>query len=504
MTTLTELVVARPTCGPTIPSEVLMSLLRPFFVVSLLSLASATSAGPPVFPPLDSGTSVRGELVEADFIHRSGKFRTASGELMPFTMPPYSIATYRGVESDLRDIPLGTEMEFLLLPDDVGRLTRLVGTKHGQEADEAQRQRFVDFTKARGLAGWIERTSGKTLTVTFFSSAPQAFAANWGDAFAKGSAVTVCVANDELRTWQPTSCGEKGTIVETQEVPVAGIGCSGRRVVIQVNNMLEGFRQGRVVRVFGQDWKVRNQLFQECLINYGYSARHAPDFRECLARHYPEQFPYRTDYGNRHLPWFQVQEGTPPPMYSEHLMFGELTQVDSKTQSGEFRVEGSGELVKFTMLNTGKRVPAVRFESDNFEGPSSRLADLRIGLRYRFHMFQDANRDFTRCTFLSDEYSNLVLNSINYQVRSLDLSQGRIEVTWQHVPVKNYNGDMETPPPYGQTALRIVPETRVWKSKAPSTLDSLKAGDLLRLNLTAEFPGQPAHCTDLWIIESAR
>lgn len=481
-----------------------MTLFRPFFFVCFLNLVSAVSAGLPAFPPVGSEKSVRGKLVEADFIHRSGKFRTAIGELMPFTMPPYAIMTYRGVESDLRDVPLGTEMEFLLLPDEDEHLTRLVGTKHGQVPDETQRQRFIDFTKARGLAGWIDYTSGKTLNVTFFSGAPHAFAANWGDDFTEGSAVSVCVANDELRTWQPTSCGERGTIIETQTVPVAGHGCSGCRVVIQVNNMLEGFRQGRVVRVFGAGWKVRNQLYQECLINYGYSGRPAPDFRECLAKHYPEQYPFRTDHGNRNLPWFQVRDGMPPPSYAEHLMFGELTRVDAVTQSGEFRTEGSGELVKFAMLNTGKKLPAIRFQSDSFEGASSRLADLRVGQRYRFHMFQDAGGDFTRCTFLSDDYSNLVLNGINYQIRSLDLTQGLMEVTWQHVPVKNYNGDMETPPPYGQNVLRVVPETRVWRNKVPSELTGLKIGDLLRLNQTAEFPGKPAYCTDLWIVENAK
>jgi hypothetical protein len=477
---------------------------RILFLVCCLIFATSLAAAPPDFPPVGSEKSVRGELVEADFIHRTGKFRTASGELRRFTMPPYAIVTYRGVESDLRDVPLGTELEFLLLPDEDGQLTRLVGTKHGTTSDETQRQKFIDFTKARGLAGWIDQTSGKTLTMTFFSRAPESFAANWGDDFAKGAAVSVCVANDELRTWQPTSCAEKGTIIETQSIAAEGHGCSGRRVVIQVNNMLEGFRQGRVVRIFGAGWKVRNQLFQECLINYGYQQRPALDFRECLAKHYPEQFPFRTDHGNRHLPWFQVKPGSQPPLYSEHLMFGELTQVDAANQSGEFRVEGSDEVVSFTMLNTGAKSPAVRFQSANWEGASSRLSNLELGQRYRFHMYQDADRNFTRCGLICDEYSHAVLNSFNYQIRSLDLNQGRLEVTWQPLPVKNYNGDMETPPPYGQTLLRVVSQTRVWKDKVPSTLDSLKTGDLARVNITAEFIGKPSHCCDVWVIQNTK
>lgn len=469
-----------------------------------LLLSQVAAAAPPEFPPFGSEKSVRGELIEADFIHRTGSFRTKNGELRRFTMPPYAIMTYRGVESDLRDVPLGTELEFLLLPDEDGQLTRLVGTKHGKAADETQRQKFVDFTKARGLAGWIDQTSRKTLTVTFFSGAPESFAANWGDDFASGAAVSVCVANDELRTWQPTSCAEKGTIIETQNIAAEGYGCSGRRVVVQVNNMLEGFRQGRVVRIFGAGWKVRNQLFQECLINYGYQQRPALDFRECSAKHYPEQFPFRTDHGNRHLPWFQVKDRSLPPLYAEHLMFGELTQSDAANQSGQFRIEGSDEVVSFTMLNTGTKLPAVRFQSANWEGASAKLSSLELGQRYRFHMFQDPQHNFTRCAQICDEYSHAVFNSFNYQIRSFDLDRGRLEVAWQPLPVKNYNGDMETPPPYGHSLLRVTPDTRVWKDKGRTTLNSLKTGDLLRLNITTEFPGRPAHCCDLWAIENTK
>lgn len=313
----------------------------------------------------------------------------------------------------------------------------------------------------------------------------------------------VCVANDELRTWNAKTVAERATITETQNVPASGHGCSGRRVVIQVANMLEGFRQGRVVRVFGSGWTVKDQIFGECLVNYGYSHRPEPDFRECMAMHYPEQFPYRTDYGNGHLPWFQAKEGSPLPSYSEHLMFGELTGIDGTTQGGEFKTEGSGAVVRFTMLNAGSKPPPIRYREAGMEGGKAKLKDLPLGQRYRFHMYQDAKGAFTRCGFISDEYSHATLNSFNYQIRSLDLAKGRIEATWQRLPVKNYNGDMETPPPYGHSMLRVVPETRLWKDIEASTLASLKVGDLLRLNLTAEFPGKPAHCSDLWIIDPA-
>jgi len=483
-----------------------------------LSVHLPAGAAPPAFPPLGSAQCVRGVLVGADFIHRSGQFRTADGELTNFTMAPYAIMTYRGTESDLRDVPLGTELEFLLLPDDDGRLTRLVGTKDsgtkndrtndggtangGGAANEAQRKRFIEFTRARGIAGWIDHTDVKTLTVTFFSGNPEAFAATWDADFAKGAEVTVCVANDELRTWQPTSCGERGTIVDTESVPVEGYGSSGRRVVIRVNNMLEGFRGGRVVRVFGSGWKVRNQLYQECLINYGYSHRPAPDFRECLAKHYPEHFPFRTDHGNRHLPWYQAKEGEQPPMHSEHLMFGDLIAVDAANQSGEFKTELTGETVKFSMLDTGARWSPIRFLSDSNEGGRSRLSELPLDRRYRFHMYQDAQGAFTRSSSISDEYSYAAFNSLNYRITALNLVTGRMEVDWQGVPVQNYQKDMETPPPFGHSVLSFGPETRVWKSGAEISPTTLKIGDLIKINLTSEFPGRPSRSTEVWIVEN--
>ena len=474
--------------------------------VCWLSCGAALAAAPPQFPRFGTEKVIRGELVEADFIHRTGKFRTSGDEIRRFSLLPHAIMTYRGVESDLRDIPLGAEFEFQLLPDEGGELTRLVSAKPVSQSakiiDEEQRQRFIDFTKARGLAGWIDETSGKKVMVTFFSGDPEHFDATWSESFAMGSPVTVCVANDELRTWQPTSCGEKGTIVETRAVPITGHGCSGRQVVVQVNNMLEGFRQGRIVRIFGAGWKVRNQVFQECLINYGYSQQPAPDFRENLARHYPEQFPYRTDFGNRDLPWFQAKEGSQPPMYAEHVMYGELTAIDAASESGEFREEGTGKRIEITMLDTGARFPPVRFQSVNHESPNSRLSSLEIGLRYRFHMFQDEQRRFTRCGLISDDYSQAALNSLKFQVLHFDQDRLRLEVAWQAAPVRNYNGDMETPPPYGHSVLNVTPRTRVFKDNYPAAISDLKPGALLRFNRTADFPGKPGHCSDLWIIEN--
>ncbi len=486
------------------PSSKVGLLLLLWALIS--SAPSTSSAAPPRFPPLDTARSIHGELVSADFIHRTGELRNTAGELVSFSMPPYAIMTYQGAEADLRDVPLGTELEFLFLPDDEGAFTQLVATRLGQTPDEAGRKQFIAFTKERGVAGWIDDTQGKTVTVTFFSGAPEDFANTWGDDFSAGQDVRVCVANDELRTWNVTSTAERGKILRAEKVPITGYGCSGWRVVVEVSHMLEGFRQGRIVRIFGPGWKVENQLFRECLVNYGYQAPRSPyqdpDFSECEAKHYPEHFPYRTDYSNKHLPWFQYSGGELLPLHSEHRMLGELTKVDAETQSGEFKTEQTGKVVKFTMFGVDRKTPVIRFQTLSRQGRKGpKLEDLPLGLRYRFHMYQDANGNFSRCIYISDEASQLVINSVNYQIQDIDLPHGRIAVTWQGLLVQNYQKEKVSPPPYGHSLLAVTPQTRVWKDEASASLKDLRNGDKLRINLTSEQPNKPAYCTDLWIVE---
>ncbi len=61
--------------------------------------------------PRGSEHRVAGDLVEADFIHRSGQFRSSvTGELVDFALLPYAVIKYLDAEADLRDLPLGTAL----------------------------------------------------------------------------------------------------------------------------------------------------------------------------------------------------------------------------------------------------------------------------------------------------------------------------------------------------------------------------------------------------------
>jgi hypothetical protein len=264
------------------------------------------------------------------------------------------------------------------------------------------------------------------------------------------------------------------------------------QLVFTVPNMLEGFRRGRVVRVFGNGWPVKDQFYGESLMGYGYARLQAEELMESPPKEYPAQFPFRTDYGNEQLPWYQLKTAEAPPRFAEHLVFGELVKVEAAARTGQFRADRSGEIVDFTLIPEG----AVKYLNAD-----SSLAELPPGTRCRFHLFQDEKGAFTRASLVSDEFSFLAANALTYRVEELKLAEGKLHVARQMPEVKNYNGDMEKPPDIGRSELRVSDETRVWKGSEPAKLSDLAVGDALLVNVTAELPMQPSRCTDIWVGE---
>jgi hypothetical protein len=534
---------------------------------------------PGEFPPAGSAHRIDGELVAADFIHRTGRFRSAdTGEINDFSLPPYGMVRYLGTDADLRNVPVGTSCQFFLHPDSQGCFTRLavladqftpdaisgityrldelkpdegllLTTRHaaadlskeklvvtnktrvwkagkparladiavGDEllvnltgvtktdpgrctdvwagrdshklATEKCQQAHAAFLKARGLAGWVDRTEGRTLTITLFGGDKAAFERAWAKDFAVDRGVHVVVANDELRTWNPPVDQERGKIIEVIRDPVNDYGRSGMRLRVTVNFMLEGFRKGRVVRVFAGGWKLLDQPFGEQLFHYG--ARHFPtELAELPPQEFPGQFPFRTDHGNDHLPWYQLKPGVAPPPYSGHLVFGELVAADPARGTGKFRIDRTSELVDVTLIPEGK-VRYLNVETD--------LSTLPAGTRCRLSLYQDEGKAFTKAGFITDEATDLLANGAVLRVEALNRDPGKVDVARQPPAVKNDQGDPEQPPDIGRAELRISDETRFWKGERQVTAKVLAVGDLLLVNVTGERPGHPSRCTDVWI-----
>lgn len=547
------------------------------------SPALASQLNPLDFPSFGSERLIGGNLVIVDFVLRCGQFRAETGELMDFTLLPYGSVNYLGSEADLRDVPLGTFLQFFLYRDHSGAFTRAaairdtfttdvsrdvayrleaaklsdgkllttahsrlkdqssdqkkepqvkpqtrvwkgeqegkledlqpgdellfnitaktkdsegwctdiwVGTETHRLAAEKQRKQFAEFTKRRGIAGWIDKTEGNLVTVTLFSGEAPGFKETWMKDFAVGKSGKLCVANDELRTWNPPVDGEGFSITEVRDVPVTGYGSSGVQIVGKVSNMLEGFRRGRVARLFGAGWKAQDQFYGESLMGYGFGRMLNQELVENVAKEYPEQFPFRTDYGNAHLPWFQVKPGHLPPPFAEHLIFGELISADPVTKTGRFRQGQTGETVEFALLPEG---------SVKFLNAKATLADLPAGTRCRFSMFRDEKGQFTKASLVTDEFTRMASNAITYRIDTLKIAEGGLFVGHQLPEVKDYNGDMQRPPDIGRSQLRVSDTTRVWKGEQQVKLADLAVGDVLLVNLTSGQNDALPVCSDIWV-----
>jgi hypothetical protein len=255
--------------------------------------------------------------------------------------------------------------------------------------------------------------------------------------------------------------------------------------------MLEGFRRNHQVRVYLANWTPRDSFYGESLMGYGYARLAAAELWELTPKEYPRQFPFRTDDGNRDLSWYHLVEGQTPPKFSEHLILGELLKVDAKAGTGQFRADRTGEVVDFSLL------PKATLRSLNAD---AHFGDLPLGIRYRFHTYQDEAGKFTRVSLLSDDYSLLASSALTWRIDEVRLEEGKLHVGRQMTPVKNYNGDFEKFPDIGRAVLLVTPETRVWKDKEPVKLSDLKVDDALLVNVTGEQTGAPSHCADIWVV----
>ena len=83
----------------------------------------------------------------------------------------------------------------------------------------------------------------------------------------------------------------------------------------------------------------------------------APSGAKPAAPKIDPHYPFRTDFANQSLPWYQMKPGEFPPHHSDHRVSGELVSVDHIRRKGQFRTSHTGELRDFTMLPYG----AVRY-----------------------------------------------------------------------------------------------------------------------------------------------
>ena len=367
-----------------------------------------------------------------------------------------------------------------------------VGPDTHKLVTEQQRKRHAAFIKDRGVPAWIDRVDGDKLTVTLFSSDPTAlqtqFKAEGIDPaqYAKEHRrISVAVANEHLRSYLPNVTNRGATVQEFQSVPTSVYGSGGIRWVIQPELMLEGFRKGRVVRLFPPSWPIEAMPFGEGLFAGGHDEEPA-DSKELQ----PADFPYRVDFGNDNLPWYRLQPGVFPPDHSEHRVGGELVKVDAAHRSGQFRRDRTGELVNFTLPP---------FASVLYCNADAELEDLPLGTRCLFFLYQDEKGAFTRAGVVEDEFSYLAGNTLTYRLESARLDEGKLFIARHPAPVQvDYILEPRVAPDFGRIELEVDANTRVWKGDRQVKLSDIAPGDELLVNLSARTPTSRGRCADIW------
>lgn len=126
--------------------------------------------------------------------------------------------------------------------------SRKLATKH-------QTRVHLRYQLHRGLAAVVEQVNhqgpGKgVVIITLFGGMDDGLY----DDFQISSAVTLCAAEETLRTYWRNHDNKEGSIIDIKHVESSPLGSSGIQLHIQVDELLEGFRRGRFVRVDRTHW----------------------------------------------------------------------------------------------------------------------------------------------------------------------------------------------------------------------------------------------------------
>lgn len=118
--------------------------------------------------------------------------------------------------------------------------------------------------KEHGFAGWIDHVDNQQSLVSMVLFA--GFEPKLAEDFVKNESCTAAVAEENLRTWDQINDRKGGTVTNIEQVEMSP-GNSGIRITFKASLLLEGFRPGRVIRLWPGKWKVDDLPREEKLYN---------------------------------------------------------------------------------------------------------------------------------------------------------------------------------------------------------------------------------------------
>ena len=118
------------------------------------------------------------------------------------------------------------------------------------------------YQKSHGLPGWIDSVDNekKLVTITLFAGFDPELARD----FVVKQRPAALVAEETLRCYDQINDRMYGTLVEIRAVP-PGPGNSGVQLVFQPEELLEGFRPHRILRLLAASWPLDDVPWEEML-----------------------------------------------------------------------------------------------------------------------------------------------------------------------------------------------------------------------------------------------
>lgn len=120
-------------------------------------------------------------------------------------------------------------------------------------ATEVQRRVHVRHQRTRWLAGWVDHVEHQSpgqgiVTVTLFGGMdPTLYDAAKAQAKPGGGA-SIAVGEPTLRTWWQEHDSKNGPVLDFKQDPNPPPGSSGLQLRVQIRELLEGYRPGRIIR----------------------------------------------------------------------------------------------------------------------------------------------------------------------------------------------------------------------------------------------------------------
>ncbi|WP_437206758.1 hypothetical protein [Planctomicrobium sp. SH664] len=196
-----------------------------------------------------------------------------------------------------------------------------------------------------------------------------------------------------------------------------------------------------------------------------------------------ERFPYRTNFSNEHLPWYQLQRGVFPPSHAENRVSGELLEFNQLQRSGKFRRVPTGEVVEFRMLPFGIA---------NYLGSETELRHLPLGTRFLFYTYPDESGEFTLVGSLLDDYTAATSHSWTYRVDGVNPETKELTITQQSIPKKTVSDR--------SSVLKVAGDTKLWKGQGePATFEEIQPGMAILFNTQPPKSGGRGPAAEIWL-----